>query len=103
MGPAGNVPFSTYVQEVHAWLNVTSGRATPQQHAAALQRGLQGLARIIAMRIPPHIINYGVGINGARSDPVTCFMLILSGSFEHLEDEPTRLRYESYRLCCTTT
>ena len=50
--PAGNVPFREYVREVHAWLNVTSGRLTPPQQAAALQRGFGGHARTIAMRVP---------------------------------------------------
>ena len=85
--PAGTVPFRTYVQEVHAWLNATSGRATPRQQAAALQRGPQGLARIIAMRNPPHNINYGVQINGVTSDPVTYLTFSFSDKFDHFEDE----------------
>eukprot|EP00959_Pyramimonas_sp_CCMP1952_P050325 1051718-Pyramimonas_sp.AAC.1 len=48
--PAGTMPFREYVREVHAWINVTSGNMTPPQQPAALQRGLQGLARRIAMQ-----------------------------------------------------
>ena len=51
--PAGSVPFREYVYEVNAWLNVTSPRMTPQAQAAAMQRGLGGLARTLAMRVPP--------------------------------------------------
>ena len=39
------------------------------------------------MRIPPYITTYGVEIKGARSDPVTYLMFILSDKLEHLEDE----------------
>ena len=85
--PSGNVLFRSWVREVHAWLNVTSGRATPQQQAAALQRGLGGLARTLAMRVPSNIINFGVEIDGVRTDPVTYLMFYLSIKFEHLEDE----------------
>ena len=60
--PAGQVPFRTWVREVHSWLNVTSGRCTSQQQAAALQRGLEGLARVLAMRIPSNNKNFGAEI-----------------------------------------
>ena len=39
------------------------------------------------MRIPSNIMNFGVGIEGVRTDPVTCLMFYLSIEFEHLEDE----------------
>eukprot|EP00959_Pyramimonas_sp_CCMP1952_P336211 7040155-Pyramimonas_sp.AAC.1 len=38
--PASNVSFSDFQREEHAWLNVTNGRLSPPQQAAALQRGL---------------------------------------------------------------
>ncbi|MCP4469064.1 MAG: hypothetical protein GY813_20255, partial [Halieaceae bacterium] len=85
--PQGNVPFREYVYEVNAWLNVTSGRMTPQAQAAAIQRGLGGLARTLAMRVPPDIINYGADIDGVHTDPVTYIMFLLSMKFERLEDE----------------
>ena len=54
--PARTVPFREFVHEVNAWLTVTSARMTPQAQAATMQRGLGGLARRFAMRIPPDII-----------------------------------------------
>ena len=85
--PAGNVPFREFVREVHAWVNVTTGFMTPPQQAAALQRGLGGLARQIAMRVPSAIINYGVNIRGQPTDAITYIMFLLSTKFENLEDE----------------
>eukprot|EP00959_Pyramimonas_sp_CCMP1952_P250813 5242597-Pyramimonas_sp.AAC.1 len=41
-----------------------------------MQRGLGGLARTLAMRAPPGIIDYGTDIDGVHTDP-----------FERLEDE----------------
>eukprot|EP00959_Pyramimonas_sp_CCMP1952_P233017 4869929-Pyramimonas_sp.AAC.1 len=58
--PAGNVPFSDFVREVHAWLNVARRSMTPPQQAAALQRGLAGVAGTLSMRAPSTITNYGV-------------------------------------------
>ena len=72
--PAGNVPFRSLVREVHAWINVTSGNITPPQQAAALQRGLGGLAREIAMRVPATVTAYGVDVNGQHTDAVTYIM-----------------------------
>eukprot|EP00959_Pyramimonas_sp_CCMP1952_P066529 1388947-Pyramimonas_sp.AAC.1 len=60
---------------------------TPQAQAAAIQRGLGGLARTPAMRVPPDIINYGAGIDGVHTDPATYIMFLLSMKFERLEDE----------------
>ena len=85
--PAGTVPWREFEREVHAWLNVTAGRLTPPQQAAALQRGLAGHARQIAMRIPPGVINYGVNINGVATDGATYIMFILAARFSNLEDE----------------
>ena len=51
--PAGTVPFRTWVREVQAWLNVTSQRSLPPQQAAAIQLSLRGVARNLAMTIPP--------------------------------------------------
>ena len=86
-GPAGNTPFRECVRAVHAWVNVTTGTMTPSQQAAALQRGLGGLARTIAMRVPSAVINFGVNIGGRHTDGVTYIMFLLSTKFEHLEDE----------------
>eukprot|EP00959_Pyramimonas_sp_CCMP1952_P466805 9490566-Pyramimonas_sp.AAC.1 len=69
--PAGQVPFREFVREVHAWINVTTGNVAPSQQAAALQRGLGGLARTIAMRVPPAVINFGVNIGCRHTDGVT--------------------------------
>eukprot|EP00959_Pyramimonas_sp_CCMP1952_P107407 2245539-Pyramimonas_sp.AAC.1 len=52
-----------------------------------MQRGLGGLARTLAMRVPPDIINYGADIDGVHADPVTYIMFHLSMKFERLEDE----------------
>ena len=87
LGPSGNVPFRDYVREVHAWVNVTTGTMTPSQQAACLQRGLGGLARTIAMRVPSIVINFGVNIGGRHTDAVTYIMFLLSQKFENLEDE----------------
>eukprot|EP00959_Pyramimonas_sp_CCMP1952_P268256 5609089-Pyramimonas_sp.AAC.1 len=67
-GPAGQVQFREFVREVHAWINATTGNMTPSQQAAVLQRGLGGLARTIAMRAPPAVINFGVNIGGRHTD-----------------------------------
>eukprot|EP00959_Pyramimonas_sp_CCMP1952_P256075 5348618-Pyramimonas_sp.AAC.1 len=67
--PRGNVPFREYVYEANAWLNVTSGRMTPHAQAAAIQRGLGGLARTLAKGVPPDIMNYGADIDGVHTDP----------------------------------
>ena len=45
------------------------------------------MARTLAMRIPSNIINFGVEIEGVRTDPVTYLMYYLSSKFEHFEDE----------------
>eukprot|EP00959_Pyramimonas_sp_CCMP1952_P110994 2322001-Pyramimonas_sp.AAC.1 len=68
--PAGNAPFRGFVREVHARLNVARGSMTPPRQAAALQRGLGGLARALAIRQPSTIINYGVALQGGRTDGV---------------------------------
>eukprot|EP00959_Pyramimonas_sp_CCMP1952_P071533 1494193-Pyramimonas_sp.AAC.1 len=81
---AGTVPFRQWVREVHARLSVQSGRMTPSRQAAALQRGLQGLARTLAMRIPPHVINFGAQIEGVNTDPIAYLLYYLSQRFEAL-------------------
>eukprot|EP00959_Pyramimonas_sp_CCMP1952_P248573 5195886-Pyramimonas_sp.AAC.1 len=60
---------------------------TPSQQAAALQRGLGGLARTIALRLPPALITFGVHISGRHTDGATCVMFFLSAKFENLEEE----------------
>eukprot|EP00959_Pyramimonas_sp_CCMP1952_P303210 6344629-Pyramimonas_sp.AAC.1 len=84
--PAGQVPFREVVREVHAWTNVTTGNMTPSQQAAA-QRGLGGLARTIAMRVPPVVINFGVNIGGRHTDGATYIAFLLNTKFENLEKE----------------
>eukprot|EP00959_Pyramimonas_sp_CCMP1952_P189180 3957155-Pyramimonas_sp.AAC.1 len=73
--PAGQVPFREFVREVHAWINVATGTMMPSQQAAALQRGLGGLARTIAMRVPSAVIIFGVNIGGRHipmASPTSC-------------------------------
>eukprot|EP00959_Pyramimonas_sp_CCMP1952_P270380 5651989-Pyramimonas_sp.AAC.1 len=60
---------------------------TPSQQAAALQRGLGGLARTIAMRAPPAVISLGVNIGGRHTDGATYIMFLLSTKFENLQEE----------------
>ena len=79
--------FQEWLQEIQPWLNVTGGRMTSSQQAAALQQGLRGIAREYALGIPPVVITQGVLINGVMSDPVTYLLYLLSIRFEALEDE----------------
>eukprot|EP00959_Pyramimonas_sp_CCMP1952_P288063 6024099-Pyramimonas_sp.AAC.1 len=60
---------------------------TLSQQAAALQRGLGGLARTIAIRAPPAVINFGVNIGGRHTDGATYITFLLSTKFENLEEE----------------
>eukprot|EP00959_Pyramimonas_sp_CCMP1952_P080832 1688590-Pyramimonas_sp.AAC.1 len=60
---------------------------TPSKQAAALQRGLGGLARTIAMRAPPAVIDFGVNIGGRHTDRATYIMFLLSTKFENFEEE----------------
>eukprot|EP00959_Pyramimonas_sp_CCMP1952_P293555 6139492-Pyramimonas_sp.AAC.1 len=60
---------------------------TPSQQAAALQRGLGGLARTIAMRAPPTVINLGVNLGGRHTHGVTYTMFLLSAKVENLDEE----------------
>ena len=69
--PAGSVPFRSWINEVHAWLNVTSNRMSPTAQAAAIQRGFRGNARALAMATPPAAIAMGAFVNGVNTDPVT--------------------------------
>eukprot|EP00959_Pyramimonas_sp_CCMP1952_P291009 6087426-Pyramimonas_sp.AAC.1 len=46
-----------------------------------------GLARAIAMRAPPAVINFGVSIGGCRTDGATYIAFLLSTKFENLEAE----------------
>eukprot|EP00959_Pyramimonas_sp_CCMP1952_P423450 8870207-Pyramimonas_sp.AAC.1 len=81
--PSGARPVREFVRELHAWINVTTRTMTPSQQAAALQRGLGGLARTMAMRVPPAVINFGVNIGGRHTDGVTYIMFFLSMKFEN--------------------
>eukprot|EP00959_Pyramimonas_sp_CCMP1952_P316381 6621955-Pyramimonas_sp.AAC.1 len=49
---------------------------SPSRKAAALQRGLQRLARSLALRIPPRVINFGAQIEGEQIDPVPLLALL---------------------------
>eukprot|EP00959_Pyramimonas_sp_CCMP1952_P330868 6928535-Pyramimonas_sp.AAC.1 len=60
---------------------------TPSQQAAALQRGLGGLAWTMTMRVLPAAINLGLDIGGRHADGVTYVMFLLSTKFENLEEE----------------
>eukprot|EP00959_Pyramimonas_sp_CCMP1952_P108359 2265679-Pyramimonas_sp.AAC.1 len=60
---------------------------TPSQQAAVLQRGLGGLARTMARRGPPAVINFGVNIGGRHTDGATYITLLLGTKFENLEEE----------------
>eukprot|EP00959_Pyramimonas_sp_CCMP1952_P071686 1497399-Pyramimonas_sp.AAC.1 len=59
----------------------------PPHQAAALQRGLGGLAGTIALRAPPAVNHFGVNIGGRHTDGATYIMLLLSAKFENLEEE----------------
>eukprot|EP00959_Pyramimonas_sp_CCMP1952_P008371 175030-Pyramimonas_sp.AAC.1 len=85
--PTGHAPFREFVREVHAWINVPTGNMTPSQQAAALQRGLGGLARPTAMRTSPAVINFGVNIGGRHTDGASYIAFILSTKFENLGEE----------------
>ena len=51
--------------------DVTGTRLHTTAQAAAIQRGLRGLAREYAMSLPPAAITFGGAINGVMTDPVT--------------------------------
>eukprot|EP00959_Pyramimonas_sp_CCMP1952_P399251 8365809-Pyramimonas_sp.AAC.2 len=78
--PQATHPFATLFAKC-AWLNVTSGSVTLPQQAADLQRGLGGLARTLAMKVPSTIINHRVTWQGRRTDGVTYIMYLLSSKF----------------------
>eukprot|EP00959_Pyramimonas_sp_CCMP1952_P180741 3779323-Pyramimonas_sp.AAC.1 len=79
--------FRGFVREVHTWINVATGTMTPSQQAAALQRGLGGLARTMAMRVPPAVITFGVNICRRHTDGATYITFLFRAKFEHLEEE----------------
>ena len=85
--PNGHVPFRLWVQELQAWLTVTSGRLTPPQQAAAIQLGLRGSAREYALQIPAAAISFGAPVAGVPADPVTFILYQLASRFAPLEDE----------------
>eukprot|EP00959_Pyramimonas_sp_CCMP1952_P245609 5133353-Pyramimonas_sp.AAC.1 len=60
---------------------------TPSQQAAALQRGLGGVARTIAMGVRPAVLNFGVNIGGRHTDGATYIMFFSSTKFGNLEEE----------------
>ena len=64
--PDGRTSFRQWMRTLSAWLNVTSSRMSPTAQAAAIQLGLQGMAREVAMRIPPAAITHGAVINGVN-------------------------------------
>eukprot|EP00959_Pyramimonas_sp_CCMP1952_P354475 7425758-Pyramimonas_sp.AAC.1 len=66
---------------------VSTGKMTPPQQAAALQRGFGGLARTVSMRVPPAVVNFGVNIGGRHIDGATYITFLLSTKVENLEEE----------------
>ena len=87
--PNGNISFREWVTELQPWLSITSYRMGPAAQAAAMQMGLQGIARAFALQIPAASMTYGAQINGVPVDPVTYLLYLLSNRFEQLEDERT--------------
>ena len=85
--PNGPVPFRRWTRELMAWLNMTSRRMGPPSQAAAIQLSLRGVARELAMNIPPQYIQFGTQINGIPTDPVTYILYILGNRYENTEDE----------------
>ena len=85
--PRGTIRFHQWILEVQAWLNVTSTRMSSSQQAAAIQLGLQGIARDYAISIPAQAIAYGAAINGVHSDPVTYVLYCVGNRFSELEEE----------------
>eukprot|EP00959_Pyramimonas_sp_CCMP1952_P057198 1193867-Pyramimonas_sp.AAC.1 len=78
---------------------MTTGTVTLSQQAAALQRGLGGLARTMTMGEPSGLVNFGVNIGGRHTDGVTYIMLLLSNKFGNLEGGmPTECRNDSHRI-----
>ena len=47
---------------------------------------MRGVARELAMTIPPAAIQNGAVINGVATDPVTYLLYVLTNKFEALED-----------------
>eukprot|EP00959_Pyramimonas_sp_CCMP1952_P191506 4004345-Pyramimonas_sp.AAC.1 len=87
------MPFRELVREVHAWINVTTGNVTLSQQAAALQRGLGGVARTIAMRAPPAVINFSVNIGCRHTDGATYIIPLKHEAREFRRGAPTQLWY----------
>ena len=85
--PAGQVSFRAWLRELGAWLNVTGTRLNSRAQAAAIQRGLQGLARDFALSLPSAAISFGGSINEVMTDPVTYLIYTLSNRFESLEED----------------
>ena len=82
--------FRICLRELGAWLNVTGTRLNSTAQAAAIQRGLQGLARDFALSLPSAAISFGGSINGVMSDPVAYPIYTLSNRFESLEERIMR-------------
>ena len=91
-GSEGDVPFRTWITQVHSWINATSSRMTATAQAAAIQRGLRGSARQFAMALPPSAIALGAAVNGTTTDPVTFLLIPLCGRYSETEDERTMTR-----------
>ena len=78
-GPEGSVPFREWTRHLYPWLNLTSGRYSASNQAAAIQRGVTGAAQTLLIRVPPQFIQNGAIINGMQTDPIT-FLLYLLGN-----------------------
>ena len=86
-GPEGNKPFRIWVRELYPWLNLTAGRYSPSNQAAAIQRGVTGAAYRLLIRVPPQYIQNGAVINGVQTDPITYLLYLMGNRWENTEDE----------------
>ena len=86
-GPEGSVPFREWTRQLYPWLNLTSGRYTASNQAAAIQRGVTGAAQTLLIRVPPQFIQNGAIINGMQTDPITFLLYLLGNRWENTEDE----------------
>ena len=62
---------------------------SPNNQATAIQLALRGVARELALSIPPQRIQVGAQINGIPTDSVTYIIYVLGNGYENTEDERT--------------